>query len=147
MLNPDKQHINLRLDAHSVGLDVPRDQEPNYRAAAELLNKRYQYYLKLRPNASAEQLWMYTALEVAVALQSDVREKSLVPVEKEKFIEEGNAAVRMMAEQEGLFLDPVYTGKAFGGLIAMAREGAFTKEDNVLFLHSGGAGGLFAVDF
>jgi hypothetical protein len=83
MLNPDKQHINLRLDAHSVGLDVPRDQEPNYRAAAELLNKRYQYYLKLRPNASAEQLWMYTALEVAVALQSDVREKSLVPIEKE----------------------------------------------------------------
>ena len=83
MLNPDKQHINLRLDAHSVGLDVPRDQEPNYRAAAELWNKRYQYYLKLRPNASAEQLWMYTALEVAVALQSDVREKSLVPVEKE----------------------------------------------------------------
>lgn len=82
-MNSDKQHINLRLDAHVVGLDVLRDQEPNYRAAAELLNKRYQYYLKLRPNASAEQLWMYTALEVAVALQSDVREKSLVPVEKE----------------------------------------------------------------
>ncbi len=82
-MSPDKQHINLHLDAHMVGLDVPRDQEPNYRAAAELLNKRYQYYLKLRPNASAEQLWMYTALEVAVALQSDVREKSLVPVEKE----------------------------------------------------------------
>lgn len=79
----DKQHINLHLDAHTVGLDVPLDQEPNYRRAAELLNKRYQYYLKLRPNASAEQLWMYTALEVAVALQSDVREKSLQPVEKE----------------------------------------------------------------
>jgi hypothetical protein len=79
----DKQHINLHLDAHTVGLDVPLDQEPNYRRAAELLNKRYQYYLKLRPNASAEQLWMYTALEVAVALQSDVREKSLEPVEKE----------------------------------------------------------------
>lgn len=83
MLNSDKQHINLHLDAHTVGLDVPREQEPNYRAAAELLNRRYQYYLKLRPNASAEQLWMYTALEVAVALQSDAREKSLVPVEKE----------------------------------------------------------------
>ena len=83
MLTSDKQHINLHLDAHTVGLDVPLDQEPNYRRAAELLNKRYQYYLKLRPNASAEQLWMYTALEVAVALQSDVREKSLEPVEKE----------------------------------------------------------------
>ena len=79
---PDKQHINLHLDAHTVGLDVPRDQEPNFRRAADLLNKRYQYYLKLRPNASAEQLWMYTALEVAVALQSDARDKSLEPVDK-----------------------------------------------------------------
>ena len=59
---------------------------------------------------------------------------------------EGNAAVALMAEREGLFLDPVYTGKAFAGLIAMAREGAFRPEDRVLFLHSGGAGGLFAVD-
>lgn len=81
-MNSDKQHINLHLDAHTVGLDVPRELEPDYRKAAELLNRRYQYYLKLRPNASAEQLWMYTALEVAVALQSDARDKSLVPVEK-----------------------------------------------------------------
>ena len=79
----DKQHINLHLDAHTVGLDVPREQEPNYRKAAELLNRRYQYYLKIRPNASAEQLWMYTALEVAVALQADAREKSIAPLEKE----------------------------------------------------------------
>ena len=79
----DKQHINLHLDAHSVGLDVPRDQEPNYRNAADLVNRRYQYYLKLRATASAEQLWMYTALEVAVALQSDAREKSVAPIEKE----------------------------------------------------------------
>lgn len=59
---------------------------------------------------------------------------------------EGNAAIRMLAENEGLFLDPVYTGKAFAGLIKMANEGAFKKDDNVLFLYSGGAGGLFAVD-
>ena len=59
---------------------------------------------------------------------------------------EGNEAIALMAKHEGLFLDPVYTGKAFGGLIAMAREGAFGPDDNVLFLHSGGAGGLFAVD-
>ncbi len=58
---------------------------------------------------------------------------------------EGNAAVALMAEQEGIFLDPVYTGKAFAGLLALAREGAFGPEDRVLFLHSGGAGGLFAL--
>lgn len=58
---------------------------------------------------------------------------------------EGNAAVSLMAEREGLFLDPVYTGKAFAGLLAMAEEGAFGSDDNVLFVHTGGAGGLFAV--
>ena len=50
-----------------------------------------------------------------------------------------------MAEKEGLFLDPVYTGKAFAGLLKLAEEGAFREDDRVLFLHSGGAGGLFAI--
>lgn len=59
---------------------------------------------------------------------------------------EGNEAVALMAAEEGIFLDPVYTGKAFAGLIAAAREGAFKPGERVLFLHSGGAGGLFAVD-
>ena len=59
--------------------------------------------------------------------------------------EAGNAAVSLLAEQEGIFLDPVYTGKAFAGLMELAREGVFGEEENVLFLHSGGAGGLFAV--
>ncbi len=58
---------------------------------------------------------------------------------------EGNAALALMAAREGIFLDPVYTGKAFAGLLEMASEGLFTPETNVLFLHSGGAGGLFAV--
>ena len=59
--------------------------------------------------------------------------------------EEGNAAISLLAKEEGLFLDPVYTGKAFAGLIQMAEEGRFQATDNVLFLHTGGAGGLFAV--
>lgn len=59
---------------------------------------------------------------------------------------EGNAAVSLMAQNEGIFLDPVYTGKAFGGLIAMAGQGMFKPDDRVLFIHTGGAGGLFAID-
>ena len=58
---------------------------------------------------------------------------------------EGNEAIALMAQKEGLFLDPVYTGKAFAGLLKMAEEGAFRETENVLFLHSGGAGGIFAV--
>lgn len=60
--------------------------------------------------------------------------------------EAGNEAVHFMCRTEGIFLDPVYTGKAFAGLLAMAGEGAFRPEDNVLFLHTGGAGGLFAIE-
>jgi D-cysteine desulfhydrase family pyridoxal phosphate-dependent enzyme len=59
--------------------------------------------------------------------------------------EAGNAAVSLMAQKEGLFLDPVYTGKAFAGLVEMAGESAFRDADNVLFVHTGGAGGLFAL--
>jgi 1-aminocyclopropane-1-carboxylate deaminase/D-cysteine desulfhydrase-like pyridoxal-dependent ACC family enzyme len=60
--------------------------------------------------------------------------------------QEGDAAIRFLAEQEGLFLDPVYTGKAFAGLMKLAEQGAFRREDNVLFLHTGGIGGLFALE-
>ena len=61
--------------------------------------------------------------------------------------EEGAAAIRLLAREEGIFADPVYTGKAFAGLLAMAEEGGFDGEENILFLHTGGAGGLFAIDF
>ena len=61
--------------------------------------------------------------------------------------EEGNEAIEMMMKLEGIVLDTCYTGKAFAGLIARARAGAYKPEDNVLFVHSGGAGGLFAQDW
>ncbi len=77
-----KQHITLHLDAHHVNLMIPAEIEPAYREAAELLNDRFQFYLHKLPNSSAEQLWMYTALEMAVSLRSDARVKSLEPVEK-----------------------------------------------------------------
>jgi 1-aminocyclopropane-1-carboxylate deaminase/D-cysteine desulfhydrase-like pyridoxal-dependent ACC family enzyme len=61
--------------------------------------------------------------------------------------EEGNEAIAMMMELEGIVLDTCYTGKAFAGLIKRARAGEYKPEDNVLFVHSGGAGGLFAQDW
>ena len=61
--------------------------------------------------------------------------------------EEGNEAIAMMMRLEGIVLDTCYTGKAFAGLIKRAREGYYKAEDNVLFIHTGGAGGLFAQDW
>jgi L-cysteate sulfo-lyase len=51
-------------------------------------------------------------------------------------------ALKLAARTEGLLLDPVYSGKAMKGMIALARQGAF-KDETVVFLHTGGAQGLF----
>ncbi|WP_183511971.1 D-cysteine desulfhydrase family protein [Methylobacterium brachythecii] len=53
-------------------------------------------------------------------------------------------AVTLMARTEGLLLDPVYSGKAFAGLLADIRAGAYRPGDAVLFLMTGGVPGLFA---
>lgn len=53
-------------------------------------------------------------------------------------------AVQMLAQLEGIPLDPTYTGKIMAGLIGMVRAGAFGKDDNVLFIHTGGMPSLFA---
>jgi L-cysteate sulfo-lyase len=52
-------------------------------------------------------------------------------------------AIRLLARAEGIFLDPVYTSKAFAGLKHLIHEGFFSKEDNVLFLHTGGVAAIF----
>jgi D-cysteine desulfhydrase len=52
-------------------------------------------------------------------------------------------AVATLGRAEGLLLDPVYTGRAFGGLLDMIRVGAFRQDERLLFWHTGGTGGLF----
>ena len=52
-------------------------------------------------------------------------------------------AVRMLARAEGIFLDPVYSGKGMAGLIDLVRKGAFSRGEKIVFLHTGGSSGLF----
>lgn len=52
-------------------------------------------------------------------------------------------AVAMLARLEGVLLDPVYSGKAMAGLIDLIRKGQIDKRETVVFLHTGGAVGLF----
>jgi D-cysteine desulfhydrase len=53
-------------------------------------------------------------------------------------------AVKLLARLEGVLLDPVYTGKTMAGMIGLARRGAFKKDENVLFVHTGGSPALYA---
>ena len=56
-------------------------------------------------------------------------------------------AIQLFARNEGLLLDPVYTGRAAAGLIDLIRKGFFKKEERVLFWHTGGQPALFAEQY
>lgn len=51
--------------------------------------------------------------------------------------------VRLVAKREGIFLDPVYTGKAMVALVDLIRKGYFKKGDKIVFFHTGGTAALF----
>ena len=56
-------------------------------------------------------------------------------------------ATNLLAKKEAILLDPVYSGKGFAGLIGLIRQKKFTKEDNILFIHTGGAVSLSAYEW
>jgi D-cysteine desulfhydrase family pyridoxal phosphate-dependent enzyme len=60
---------------------------------------------------------------------------------------EGLEAIALLARTEGILVDPCYTSKALAGLIAHVRSGVFAPEESVVFLHTGGAPGMFTGEF
>lgn len=56
----------------------------------------------------------------------------------------GTEAIQLLARTEGLLLDPVYTGKAFGAMISAIKKGEIPTGSHVAFLHTGGVTALFA---
>ena len=56
---------------------------------------------------------------------------------------EGMEAISLLARREGILLDPIYTGKAMGALVADVRRGRWQKGQNLVFVHTGGTPALF----
>lgn len=52
-------------------------------------------------------------------------------------------AIKMFSQLESILLDPVYSGKGAAGLIDLIRKGHFSKNDRIVFLHTGGSAALF----
>jgi D-cysteine desulfhydrase len=119
-------HINIPIVGIGVSRD-PADQNPlvhrEAQAVADLLG------LKIQVPA-----------EAVVSFGDWWRPKYSVP--NTAMVE----AVQMLARTEGILLDPVYTGKIMAGLIGLARQGYFRRDENVLFIHTGGAPSLHAYE-
>jgi L-cysteate sulfo-lyase len=87
-------------------------------------------------------------------LQCNILEKSEV-ITYDEYIGSGYGeptegmieATKLLAKKEAILLDPVYSGKGFAGLIGLIRNKKFTKNDNILFIHTGGAVSLSAYEW
>jgi len=53
-------------------------------------------------------------------------------------------AIKLLASTEAILLDPVYSSKAFAGMIADIRAGLYSSDDAIAFIHTGGTPALFA---
>ena len=58
--------------------------------------------------------------------------------------QEGIKAMKLLANKEGIILDPVYTSKGFAALIDYVRKGIIKKGENVIFMFTGGSPAVFA---
>ena len=54
--------------------------------------------------------------------------------------------IQELARMEGILLDPVYTGKAWSGMLKLLQEGSFDGDGDIVFVHTGGAAALFAMN-
>ncbi len=99
----------------------------------------------------ADQLPKVIALQQAVANSLELEARAGIQLWDDYFApgygtpnDEGIDAVRLLAQLEGILLDPVYTGKAMAGLIDGINQNRFKDEGPILFIHTGGAPALFA---
>ncbi len=88
--------------------------------------------------ARLDQPHTFTATEIPLIENTYVGSRYAVPSEQ------GVAAIRRLAQTEGIILDPVYTGKAFAGLLDLVERGRLGRDEPIIFLHTGGWPALFA---
>jgi 1-aminocyclopropane-1-carboxylate deaminase/D-cysteine desulfhydrase-like pyridoxal-dependent ACC family enzyme len=93
-----------------------------------------------RANAAAALLGLATRVEASDFDFDDTHIGSAYGVPSQASVE----AIQLAGRSEGLVLDPVYSGKAFAGMLAQLRAGRWPGREPVVFFHSGGAPGLFA---
>ena len=117
--------MNAQVPVLGIGVRLPRDrQEENVHRLAQ---------------ATAD----YVGLKGGIRREAVVANCDYVGAGYGIPTEGMGQAVRMLAEEEGILLDPVYSGKAMAGMIDLIRKGVLAKGETIVFLHTGGAVGLF----
>ncbi|NMO13826.1 D-cysteine desulfhydrase family protein [Pyxidicoccus fallax] len=100
--------------------------------------------IRLRVHAIAEEALALLAPDMALGADAVEVDEAFLGSGYGLPTREMKEAVSLVARMEGLFLDPVYTGKAFAGLLGRIADGTIRRGETVVFLHTGGLPGLFA---
>jgi len=117
-------NTGMKVIGATVGWDTEEKQIKKVRAIVEESKKKYDLDFQLRD----EDIIVHTRyVGGGYGYMSDAKLE----------------AIKMLAETEGLLIDPVYTATAMACLIDLIRKDRFKKTDNILFLHTGGAVALF----
>ena len=82
----------------------------------------------------------FSAIDIPLIEKTYVGSKYGVPSES------GAQAIKLLARTEGILLDPVYTGKAFAGMLDLIEKRQLGTNEPIIFLHTGGLPALFAFD-
>lgn len=118
--------MNTGIPVYGIGVRAPKQKQEEM---VYDLAQRTAEYMGLRPDVVAR--------DKVVANSDYVGDGYGLPTDA--MVE----AVKMLAQYEGILLDPVYSGKGFSGLIDLIRKGHFKQGENVVFLHTGGSISLF----
>ncbi|MBN2396082.1 MAG: D-cysteine desulfhydrase family protein [Candidatus Atribacteria bacterium] len=124
--------LGLRLypmDTKSYGISISRHIKPKSQEIADLCNQTVKDF----------ELECGTFSPQEITINYDyIGEGYAIPTI------DGIKAIHTLAQTEGIILDPVYTGKAMAGMIDLIIKGFFKKNEQVIFLHTGGEIANFA---
>ena len=121
-----KEMINS--DTNIIGIRVGRMFEPFNKMIAEMAEKTGKV-LGIKKSFSEKDVITYSDF---------IGEGYDIPTK------EANDAIKLMARTEAIILDPVYTGKAMAGLIGLIEKGEISRDETVVFWHTGGDIAIFA---
>jgi len=119
---------DLSMKVIGIGIDRGESGEPPYESELATLTNQIAEKLGIESRYTASKFQMrYKYFGEGYGVVGDLERE----------------AIQLVAKYEGILLDPVYTGRAMGGLIDMIRNKEFTSSDTVLFWHTGGTPALF----
>lgn len=119
----------FQMNAKVYGISVSRHTKPKSKEIADLCNRTIDFFELECPRFFLDE----------VTVNYDYIGKGYAIPTKECI-----KAIYTTARTEGIILDSVYTGKAMAGLIDLIKKGEFKKDENIVFLHTGGGPAVFA---